>query len=212
MNIKLLISAFVLSAIVTSCGTAYKSGQTPDDVYFSPSNEKSGYIEQDNNRYSRYNDREERQLRMKAYDYRWRYLDDYYDYYSYRYNPYYYGYNHGYYYNPYYYPAPVYFYGPVVNPKNHTPRMTGLGSYYNNNGSVKIAQSSHTKTLTINSTKAYSNTSPGSKVVRRIIGRSDNDYNDGGNNNRSYNPSPSPGSSSSGSNSGGQSISRPSRN
>lgn len=211
MKSKFLITAFVITAIIAGCGTAYKSGQTPDDVYYSPANERSGYIEQDNNRYSRYNDREERQIRMKAYDYRWRYIDDDYDYYSYRYSPYYYGYNHGYYYNPYYYPAPVYFYGPAVNPKNHAPRMTGLGSYYNNNGSVKIAQPSNTKSSTISSTKAYSNTNSGNKVVRRIIGKNNSDDNDGGNNNRSYNPSSS-GSSGSGSNLGGQSISRPSRN
>ena len=180
MKSKFLITAFVITAIIAGCGTAYKSGQTPDDVYYSPANERSGYIEQDNNRYSRY-------------------------------SPYYYGYNHGYYYNPYYYPAPVYFYGPAVNPKNHAPRMTGLGSYYNNNGSVKIAQPSNSKSSTISSTKAYSNTNSGSKVVRRIIGKNNSDDNDGGNNNRSYNPSSS-GSSGSGSNSGGQSISRPSRN
>src|SRR5687767_11027800 len=35
MNLKFLLFLFTITGIV-SCSTAYRSGQTPDDVYYSP--------------------------------------------------------------------------------------------------------------------------------------------------------------------------------
>jgi hypothetical protein len=125
-----------LLALVTtfaSCTSAYQSGQTPDDVYFSPERAKDEYVrvQKDDDRryrgqdYERYED--DRYLRMRVRDRaRWSHLDDYYrDPYAYNYNPYYspyrnYDYYYGYwsprtywnhYYNPY---APSMI---VVNPR-----------------------------------------------------------------------------------------------
>jgi len=112
---------FLSAALIfASCSTAYKSGQTPDDVYYSPARpvvEKNDYVkrEKKHDQQYRYDEeayRDDRYLRMKIRDRR--YEDLYDDYYSY--NPYYYHYYNGilsynspwtsysywnYYYNPY---------------------------------------------------------------------------------------------------------------
>lgn len=214
MKFKILLSAFSAIAIISSCSTAYKNSQTPDDVYYSPASGTEKYISREKETYTRRYDTEERQIRMRVYDYRWRSLDYDYDY-GCSYSPYYYGYNHGYYYNPYYYPVPVYNYGPVVNPKNNTPRMTNLSSYQNH-VAVKNSKSGY-RTTPVNSARVYNNnTSSNSEYSRRIIRPQSN--NDGyqpsrDNNTRTYNPSSSSSSSSSSgsSSSGGTSVSRPSR-
>lgn len=129
---KSFLPLLSLAVVFASCSTAYKSGQTPDDVYFSPERPKYEYarVEKDNDRQYRgqdyYSYEDDRYLRMKVRDrYRWSYLDDYYrDPYAYNYygsnyynsNYYYYGYTNprtywNCYYNPYA-PAVV-----VVNPK-----------------------------------------------------------------------------------------------
>ncbi len=219
MKFKILLSALSIAAILSSCSTAYKNGQTPDDVYYSPANETEKYISREKETYTRRTDPEERQLRMRARDYRWRYLDYDYDY-GCSYSPYYYGYNHGYYYNPYYYPVPVYSYGyAVVNPKNNAPRTTNLSSY-NNTASVKNTKAGY-RTSTVNSTGAYTdyNRNSNTEYSRRIL-RPQQTGNDGSNqsaresnnNTRTYTPSSSnSSSSSSGSSSGGTTVTRPSR-
>jgi hypothetical protein len=62
-----------------SCST-YKSGQTPDDVYFSPGVEQAGYVSTDNrNREveeNGYVDMDSRYLRMKSSSRRWSSFDD----------------------------------------------------------------------------------------------------------------------------------------
>jgi hypothetical protein len=125
MKTLLLILSIALFA---SCSTTYKSGQTPDDVYYS----KSKVIVNNEDRYEKqvYN-YDDTRIRMSAYDPRWRNLDYEYDY-DWRYNPYTYGYNYGYYYNPYYYAYPVYSCGTTyVNPKNTTIRKANLAAYNN---------------------------------------------------------------------------------
>ena len=113
------------AGFIISCSTAYKTGQTPDDVYFSPAkyDYDSSRIErrQDNNVYNNsgtvYDDAtyEDREIRRRINNRRYRRYDD-------RYN-YPYGYNS--------YP-PVY-----TNPKSSTqnstsqPRKTNLGVYTN---------------------------------------------------------------------------------
>ena len=70
---------FAISATVfSSCSTLYKSGQTPDDVYFSPGAEQSGYVNNDrNNEYEDgYVDLDDRYLRMKSSSRRWSSFDD----------------------------------------------------------------------------------------------------------------------------------------
>lgn len=235
MNIKLILLALATVSI-GSCSTAYKSGQTPDDVYYSP---VRAIEERDNVRqtrderrddYYRVDNYEEREIRMSTRDRRWRDLNDYYDY-NYSYNPYMYGYNHGYYYNPYYYNRPVFLPGYViVNPKNSTPRMTNLGSY--NNPTLQVANN-NTKGSTkwVPAGRTYNNSNNSGSFNRRIITPATSYPNQGYNNRnsgvverndtRTYNPSsnnntnsrsstPSSSSSSSGSSSSG-SVTRPTR-
>ena len=114
--IPFLASALILS----SCSTAFKTGQTPDDVYFSPGRPQDEYVQVDNNedRY-RYNEDEmndDRYLRMKVRNRRmWSDLDYYYnDPYQYRYYNNYYSYNR-YYNTPWnYYSTWNYFHNPYA--------------------------------------------------------------------------------------------------
>src|SRR6478672_10469334 len=86
-----------IALIFASCTTAYKSGHTPDDVYYSPARPRAEYVQQEKKQPEReylYDDeayRDDRYLRMKIRDRR--YADLYDDYYSY--NPYYYHYFNG---------------------------------------------------------------------------------------------------------------------
>ena len=73
----LLLAATVLT--LGSCSTVYKSGQTPDDVYYSPGVEQSGYANSDRNAVSDdgYVDLDDRYLRMKSSSRRrWSSFDD----------------------------------------------------------------------------------------------------------------------------------------
>jgi len=86
------------AAVFTSCSSAYKSGQTPDDVYFSPERPVDEYVTTDNKDDRQYkgddNDEyyDDYYLRMKVRDrYRWSTIDDEY-YYK---NPYRYSYSYG---------------------------------------------------------------------------------------------------------------------
>ena len=212
MNIKILLLS-ISAAALGSCSTTYKSGQTPDDVYYSPTRmvEKSNQRQNDEVRTNNY---EERQIRMSTYDRRWRNIDQDYNY-DYSYSPYRYGYDYGYYYNPYYYPCPVYFRGvAITNPRNTTPRTANLRTYTNSN--TVITNQKTGGTYQVNSRKAYSNSNTGS-FIRRILSSSENNsYNSNNNNSRSsdnntrtYTPSNN-NSSNQGTKSSG-SVSRPSR-
>jgi hypothetical protein len=213
MNFKLLLIA--ISAVsLASCSTTYKSGQTPDDVYYSPARSIDGsrYTKNDEPRVTDY---EEREIRMSTYDYRWRTLGEQYNY-DYSYSPYRYGYDYGYYYNPYYYPCPVYISGVAIrNPINTTPRIANLRAY---GTGITVTNQKTYGTYQVNSRKAYSNSNSSSNTnsfIRKVINsaRTSNSYetnNRNDNNNRTYTPSSNNSSSgSSGSSSG--SISRPSR-
>lgn len=120
MNGKFLLLALLG---VSSCGTAYKLGQTPDDVYFSPAPPQNGYVQVSNDEdktvydNSSSDDREIRSrvnrriLRKSRVDYGYDYP---------------YGYNY-----PYGYYPPVY-----VDPKTGTsapvykaPRKSNPGTY-----------------------------------------------------------------------------------
>lgn len=86
--------------LLASCSSVYKSGQTPDDVYFSPERPREEYVRVDNRNDRRYQltdeeAREDRYLRMKTRNRRYGFLEDDYDVYAYnganyyRYNDYY---------------------------------------------------------------------------------------------------------------------------
>ena len=104
-----IFSVLALAIALASCSTAYRQGQTPDDVYYSPAKEKTQVYASANgdkqyNRYQRSNNNgyddytsssEDDYLRMKIQNrYRWSALDDYDYWYSpgYAFNNYY-GYN-----------------------------------------------------------------------------------------------------------------------
>ena len=67
-------------AVLSSCTSAYKTGQTPDDVYYSPVRKAAEYVqvEQKEEPVQRTEDYyEDRFLRMRIEDrYRWSTLDD----------------------------------------------------------------------------------------------------------------------------------------
>jgi hypothetical protein len=216
MNIKIVLLA-ISAVTLASCSTAYKSGQTPDDVYYSPARVVEENSRIDNRDEVDNMDYEERQIRMSTYDRRWRNLD--YDYnYDYTYSPYLYGYSYGYYYNPYYYPCPVYIKGVTIsNPVTTIPRMTNLRSYANTS---TVVYNQRAGAVAQPGTRVYNNSNnrASNNVIRRILtptnnnrSATDNNTNTNNNNNtRTYTPSSSSSSTSSGSNSG--SISRPVRN
>lgn len=224
MNNKLLLFAI---AVVTfsSCSTVYKSGQTPDDVYFSPVRlyDDGNKEDKDNREDNRRDYSEERQIRLGISDPRWRNFDN-----DISYNPYLYGYNYGYYYNPYYCPLPVYNSVIVVaapNPKNSTPRTVNLASY--GNGYTNNNLANNPKTGNPNYTIPVRTYNHGSKLGNSLRQMLNNDsqrsYNNNNNNSnstqqstRSYTPSSNSNSrSSSGSSSSsgsGSTTSRPTRN
>jgi hypothetical protein len=198
-------------AALASCSTAYKSGQTPDDLYYSKS--KVIVEKESENRYERREDytSEDRQIRMAIHDPRWRNLDYDYDY-DCRYSPYAYGYNYGYYYNPFYYPYPVYSAGvKYVNPKNTTIRKANLGGY--NNTVTTYTPTKGYGTVKTTTTRRYNNSNT------QNTRSSNNDaptYTETRSETRTYTPAPSNNSSSSGSNSStpsssGTTVARPGR-
>lgn len=214
MNTRLILLALSVTAF-GSCTTLYKSGQTPDDVYFSPVRtygEDKEEEQQQRDEVKTYS-HEDRTIRFGINDPRWRNFDNDYRYNSfdygfnygfndfsnnpfrfnnrYNYNPYSYGFNHGYYYNPYYWPHPIYsnVYTVPVNRKNTTPRVANLGGY-NTNGSA--TRSTNTKTGNA-PVRNYSTTNKGSAVgniLRQVITPS-NDNNSNYNNNNSRSSSSS---------------------
>ncbi|MDQ3276708.1 MAG: hypothetical protein M3Q06_00165 [Bacteroidota bacterium] len=137
---KSYLPLLAIAAFLASCSSAYRSGQTPDDVYFSPERPQDEYVRvEKRNDNRRYNDdeldREDRYLRMKVANRRYGLLDEY-DLYAYngnnyyRYNDYYRYNNYNYYsrnwgmwnngytywnYNPYYY-----------NPYHYSPYYSGV--------------------------------------------------------------------------------------
>jgi uncharacterized membrane protein YgcG len=140
------ILLLVLSATVfAGCSSAYKTGQTPDDVYFSPERQRDEYVNvQDKNDASRYYENDEnytddQYLQMKVHNrVMWSELDDWYNYTpspSYGYyntwnwmspwNPYI---AWNYYYNPYCTPVIITSHSSMVY--NH-PRVFNLNTYNN---------------------------------------------------------------------------------
>ena len=236
MNAKILLIGLSAAAF-TSCSTAYKSAQTPDDVYYSPARVTD---ERQDNREETTREvytADDCRTRMTIRDPRWRYLDDEYDY-SYRYSPYSYSYNtcactnynYGYYYNPFYYPRPLY-HPTVVTYKpalNTTPRMVNLNGYKNYNAAVaynpktgsSITSSSYSNNGNTRQgqVRQYNNSNESrvGKTVREIFTPSNNSSNSNSSgSSRTYTPSSSgsSGSSSGGSSSGSSSgsVSRPGR-
>src|SRR6185295_9722828 len=132
------ILLLVLSAaILGSCTSAYKTGQTPDDVYFSPERQQDKYVtakDDDNDRYQGNEYYGDEYLRMKVHNRTmWSALDDPYFYNpAYSYSPYSWSnswspYTYwNYYYNPYC--SPIIYTPRTVIAYNH-PRVFNLNPY-----------------------------------------------------------------------------------
>ena len=215
MQSKILL--FIVSvAAFSSCSTAYKTGQRPDDVYYSPVKPvaEKKYTEPEEDRRPVNNDYE---ITMAVRDYRWRNFRQEYEYDN---SPYNYCYcsckSTGYYYNPYYYPWAIYTATPTYAVKvNTTPRMVNLNAYNGYNPRVASGKTNGTLTFSNSSTQYNNSNRSGSRireVLRQTVEPTPSSTTPSSNNTRSYTPSSgsSSGSSSSGS-SGSGSVSRPGR-
>lgn len=125
MNTKLLLIVLAVAGL-SSCSTAYKIEQTPDDVYYSPAPRQDNYVhvinEEDKNVYNN-SSVEDREILRRVNNRRWRkrHYDYEYDY-PYGYGIYPYGYNNNY---------PVYVYPEANNLSSNFkgPRKYNLGTY-----------------------------------------------------------------------------------
>ncbi len=211
MKTKLLILA-VFVATFTSCSTMYKTGQTPDDVYYSPSRtyDEVQINTRDEERHQQqdvYYNGEDRMIRMGIADSRWRYLNNDYGYSPYNYLNYnrfngnhgYYGMNsylgnygnfnniyfNDYYYNPFYNPYPVYM-KPATLLINSTPRVTNLTGYNNkyNNANTPSMSIPAAKPVRSYNNNNGSRTSVLGNVLDKVLSPSSNNSNYSNNNNR----------------------------
>lgn len=208
MNGKILLM-ILSAALLGSCSTAYKTGQTPDDVYYSPAR----YTAEKNTARSEITrtDPEEIEIRMCAHDRRWR---NFYDDYSYTSSPYY-NYtcgctNYSYYYNPYYNIWPVY--TSMIVAVNTTPRKVNLNSYSAANYPMVSNSKSGSGIRWVTPPGRYSNSNRSgfNNIVRQVINATTGGNSGSPNNTRTYTPSSS-GSTSSGSGSSSGKVSRPGR-
>lgn len=218
------ILLLALTAIIlTSCSTRYKTGQTPDDVYYAPTPKVDEAVvkndkdkDEDKDRYEDYtSSQEDRYLRMKVRDrYRWSTIDDWGYWNDTRYyDSYYYG---------SYYPSSgigvVYtsgWYNPIfsVGYNNHCCCYSNsvYNPYYTTGYIIKNPVHTVRPNLSTYSNTNYSNNNQG--IIKKVFGsgrysnsNSDNSSSSG----RSYSPSSSSSSSSSSHSSGGG-VSRPGR-
>lgn len=224
---------FTLAAVVllSSCTTAYRTGQTPDDVYFSPARPEEEYVKvqrEDSRRY-RYVEEsyEDRFLRMRVHNrYQWGDLNDWYAYErsTLGYNTYfapslnpYVAWN--YYYNPYY--SSYHYHSPLmghwamnqgtVKTISSGPRQFNMSTYQQlpiNLKTVK-AQSSQYAPGNYGAPAGRSASSNRGNTLREIFSNSGGSYTSPGTG--SGNSSPSPTQSSSGSSSGSAGSSAPVR-
>jgi len=237
MKPSILLLALSSVIALSNCTTAYKTGQTPDDVYFSPARPQDEYVRTEKKQESKYYGSDDyyddRYLHMKVQNRsRWSELDDWY-YYGNRYNYSYY--NTNYWNNPWtpytywncthnpYYTGTV-----IVNPKSQTynsPRSFNLNTYSGNNtgltnsnysnpktagGKGNTSTTTYTNTYRTNSSSSNGNTGG---FLRNIFSGSSSSSSSSGNNNSSSSnsSSSSSSSSSSGSSSSGSGSSAPVR-
>lgn len=230
MNTKPLLILLAVAGL-SSCSTAYKIGQTPDDVYYSPAPVQNEYVtttsEDDRNTYN--SSAEDREIKRRINNRRLRVYNDYdygYNYYPYNYSPVYsypyvynsYGYNY-YNYYPYGYSYPVYVYPKTrVSPTYIAPRKYNLVSYMPStvtNSNSKFGNSStgarnNAPVRTFTKPPANSGTGVGN-FVRKLFTPNSSSNNSNNNNSstqsRSFEPSRSNNSSNNSSSSNSSSTS-----
>lgn len=213
------ILLLVLSgAVLSSCTSAYKTGQTPDDVYFSPTRQHDEYVtmkDKDDRKYQSDDEYyDDAYLHMKVHNrVMWSDLDDYY-FYNPRFSYSYYNWNNpwspsaywNYYYNPYCSPVMYTGYSKVVY--NH-PRVFNLNTYNGN----QLINNNYTNPKT-GSFSGYNGSSGNPRIIKGYTPSSSNSnsgagnflrniFNGSGNSNSSSTPSSSSRSSSSGSSGSG---------
>ncbi|HMK04107.1 MAG TPA: hypothetical protein VK489_07950 [Ferruginibacter sp.] len=210
MQTKILLLALSAAAF-SSCSTAYKSAQTPDDVYYSPvrvveeekKNEREVVQRQPEADY---------QISMGIRDRRWRDFRNDYDFYDSPYNYACNSYSYGYYYNPFYYPRAIYTGKPTYSkPLNTTPRMVNLNTYNGYNKNVAAGKTFNTPSG--RPANQYNNSNNSNSRVGNLIREVITPSSSSSNNTRTYTPSSSSSSSSGSSSSGSSpgSVSRPAR-
>lgn len=233
MKFPIILTALIGIAALSSCSTAYRTGQTPDDVYYSPARggAAAAYATTDQRRDGRgsyqargndYYSYDDRWLRMRVSNrYRWSAFDDY-DWNDWRYNTWSYNYYNPYgwnnYWNSYYswnswynpYCGGIIVVNPKTNPNVYTKvRNFSLNSYTNTN--YNNANSPAAKGLRLGTNnRGYNNSNTLGNSIRRTFGGNggrDSYYspsNSSSRPDRSYTPSNN-NSSSSSSRSGGSS-------
>ncbi len=230
MKPSILLLAVISAVAFSSCNTAYKTGQTPDDVYYSPITPEAEYVrvekKEERPRYESTDEYyDDRYLRMRVRNRdRWSELDDWYYYgnrYTYAYsfynpwgihnpwNPYTY-WNCAY--NPYYHGTVII--GPS-SPTYSKPRFFNLNAYNNNSLTQNTYNPKIPRGINVGSTNfgnnSYNNSSRGNNAGSFL-----RDLFSGGNNSSSSGSKPSStpsnsSSSSSGSSSGSKGSSAPTR-
>ena len=222
-NLIYLLSAVALFA---SCSPAYKTSQTPDDVYYSPA--KKIYVSDAVDRYESYpSSSDDEYLRMKVQDHdKWSTIDDYSYWYDSRYymnnyySPYtsylsmglgfgtyypYYTYN-THLYNPYWYNPWSSWYNPcytVVYYKSPAVYYKPVSKYTSSTYMNRSYNTHNMQLQTGNRSNAYNNTN----YYNNSDARTKNSYYNPSQNNSNSNPSRSFNSGSSMSSGGGSRIS-----
>ena len=228
---KLYLPLIASALVLASCTTSYQTGQTPDDVYYSPERQRDEYARVKEKDDRQYDDqlqteeqlREDRYLRMKTSYRRYSTLDDY-DCYCYTgvgYNRYYdyYRYNSSTYYNPTfgwynrnYNVYSSYYYNPYYNKPYYSGYVVGnVTPVYNKprRGNLSVYSNeggNHTSNFPANEGKRYNNNSSNREENYRGSGTNAGTvlrsiFNGSSNNNSSGSSSSSSPSSSSSSNS-----------
>ena len=187
MKINFLLLT-IITAAISSCSTSYKTGQTPDDVYYSPARLQTDEVRRDrdeNNSVDNtvYTSSEDREIRRRVHNRRNRRYNRY-DRYDDRYD---YPYGYG-------YPA----YGkPTYGTQNtQQPRKTNLGAYTPNPGTTdstnfnpktgKINPGTTTAPVRTFGTPSTSSNNSGTGVgnlIRKVFSTDNNSYNSGRSNN-----------------------------
>lgn len=218
-NLLVMLSVILLS----SCTAAYRTGQTPDDVYYSPARPEEEYLRAQREESRRYRyaeeDYEDRYLRMKVRNrHQWNDLNDWYAYerwtlgsntyfaptvnpfvsWNYFYNPYYS------YYNPYFSHWAIT--SAVTKPVTNRPRTFNLNTYQQTPVNIKStrAQSGQSSPGSYTTPTGRSNSTNRGNALREIFSNSGGGYSTPGSSSSSGSPvqSSSGGSTSGGSSSG----------
>lgn len=226
MMLRTILPALIGIAALSSCASAYRTGQTPDDVYYSPAKQGAAYASMDQQRDGRgsyqqgnrrddYYSYDDRWLRMRVSNrYRWSAFDDY-DWNDWRYNTWSYNYYSPYswnnYWNSYYrwnswynpYCAGIIVVNPKTNPNVYTKvRNFSLNSYTNTNYNTSN-NNLRAKGLRMSSNPGYNNSNSrlGNSIRKVFSGSGRDSYytpgSSGDRPSRTYTPSNNTSSSSS---------------